>query len=408
MRLIGLIGLIALVGCSGEVPGADAERPGQAIGFSYYEAQAVTRGEAGEGGEALTRGEVAQRTIPEGGCIGVYAYYHNGRDTDSDGTEDAPGTWSGTDVPDFMFNQRCTNNGGEYFVYAPLKYWPNETFDKISFIAYYPYTDTGISDPAHPESTAATGITPLMTNSTPGLPTFRLTVKDNPDEQTDFLVSDLCPNLPNGSQQLTPSGATDRTGLTITDRVHFYFRHAMAKVEFRIVVHPDIRPYFSKLVLNSLTLTNIMDQGTLTLGYDPSTGTSFAWTEQGTSSTDDDAQTYDINVKKAYLLMPQELADAAMLKLNYELTLKGYNSVYTYDDSGHPVLQDVYTYKNPDATVQLNKMKNPTTGTAVTSWLPNHHYLYTIRLNANRIEYTGQVVDWGDEDAIDDIPVEEK
>ena len=151
-----------------------------------------------------------------------------------------------------------------------------------------------------------------------------------------------------------------------------------------------------------------MDQGTLTLGYDPSTGTSFAWTEQGTSSTDDDAHTYDINVKKAYLLMPQELADAAMLKLNYELTLKGYNSVYTYDESGHPVLQDVYTYKNPDATVQLNKMKNPTTGIAVTSWLPNHHYLYTIRLNANRIEYTGQVVDWGDEDAIDDIPVEEK
>ena len=53
-------------------------------------------------------------------------------------------------------------------------------------------------------------------------------------------------------------------------------------------------------------------------------------------------------------------------------------------------------------------MKNPTTGANVGEWLPGTHYVYTIRLSANRIEYTGQVVDWGDTDAIESIPVEEK
>ena len=52
-------------------------------------------------------------------------------------------------------------------------------------------------------------------------------------------------------------------------------------------------------------------------------------------------------------------------------------------------------------------MKRTGSDVALTEWLPNHHYIYTIRLRANRIDFTGQVVEWGDEDEIEDIPIEE-
>ena len=411
---------MGLMGCSGEVPGADGQGLGQAIGFSCYEAQAPTR--AGEaqaltrGGEAqaltrcgeaqaLTRAGEVQRTIPQDGCIGIYAYYHDGTDADSDGTDDTDGTWSDTATPDFMFNQRCRNTGSDYFVYAPLKYWPNEQHDKISFVAYYPYTDSSIADPSHPDSPASTGVTPLLANDGTGLPSFEFSVSSDPAAQTDFLVSDLLPALPNGSLSVAPGSPGDREELTVTDRVHFYFRHALAKVEFRIVVHPDIRPYFSRLTLNSLDLSSICDHGRLSLAYDPAEGTALAWTPLpvGSPSTHDYA---DIDFKQAYLMLPQAIGDDVRLTLDYDLTLKGYNSVYTYV-GGKPDLQDTYTYTNT-ATVQLNKMKNPTTGANVGEWLPGTHYVYTIRLSANRIEYTGQVVEWGDTDAIESIPVEEK
>ena len=394
--MVTIVLMVLLGACSsGEVPEV---QQGRAIAFSSYTA------------EAVTRAEDVQRTIPKGSSIGVYAYYHDGRDLNSDGVEDAAGIWSDDATPNFMFNQQCTNRDeGESFVYAPLKYWPNEPYDKVSFIAYYPYTDASITNPEHPASPGKTGVTPLLANDGTGLPQFNFTVNDDVEKQVDFLVADLLPALPNGTQAITPSGTPDRDHLTVTDRVHFYFRHALAKVEFHIVAHPDIRPYFSKLKLNSLTINNIKNTGKLNLSYAPATGTGFTWDDLGATPSEPDAHTYTITVKEAYLLMPQDLADAATLKLDYELTLKGYNTVYTYDPITHePELQDVYTYKNPNATVQLNRMRNTSSGAYVTKWEANRHYIYTIRLNADRIEFTGQVVDWGETLPIDGIDVKEE
>ena len=58
--------------------------------------------------------------------------------------------------------------------------------------------------------------------------------------------------------------------------------------------------------------------------------------------------------------------------------------------------------------VQLNKMKRTGTDDALTKWEPNHHYIYTIRLRANRIDFTGQVVDWGDTHDIEGIEIKDE
>lgn len=390
ITLLGIM-LLGIVGCTAEQPRTADSQP---IGFSSYTAQAATRTDK----SATRAAEEVQRNIPMGSSIGIYAYYHNG-----------PARWSDAAQPDFMFNQQATNAyDSEAFVYSPLKYWPNESDDKISFIAYYPYSSAEDDVPASASySPATTGVKPLLANSGSGLPTFEFTVNPDVTKQTDFLVSDLLPNLPNGTSSVYPSNSPDRESLTVSDRVHLYFRHALAKVEFRIAVHPDIRPYFSKLKLNGITMTDIKDKGTLTPSYAPATGTTLTWSNLGTTTDDAHAHTYDIDVKQVYLMIPQTLTDNAHLTLDFELTLKGYNSVYTYDAEGNAQVNDIYTYKYPDASVQLNRMKNTVTGAYVERWEPNRHYVYTIRINANRIEYTGQVVDWGDEIPVNDIKIEE-
>jgi len=47
-------------------------------------------------------------------------------------------------TPGFMYNQPVTKNGTTW-TYTPLKYWPNNPEDKVSFFAYAPYNATGVT-----------------------------------------------------------------------------------------------------------------------------------------------------------------------------------------------------------------------------------------------------------------------
>ena len=65
--------------------------------------------------------------------------------------------------------------------------------------------------------------------------------------------------------------------------------------------------------------------------------------------------------------------------------------------------QQDYTYRNDNASLQLNELIASRSGLPLKEWLPGHHYVYTIRLRAERIEMTGQVVEWGDIDEAVDV-----
>lgn len=338
----------------------------------------------------------AEQGIDAGQSIGVYAYYHDNT------------TWSAAAVPNFMWNQQatCQEKGGN-FTYSPLKYWPNETEDKLSFMAYFPYTDTGAADPESAESPTKTGLTPLMANSDAGMPSFRFTVKETADEQVDFLLSELLPNLPNGTSAVSPGNPDDRSTLTVTDRVRFLFHHMTSKVEFRIVAATEVRNDIAHFLLKSLSVSNLYKDGKLTSTYNTSTGeTSYAWSEQSAKHGTSPAYTFPLKTLTGYLMMPQELSDDVKLSISYDVTFKSDGTTYTYDGEGRLVPQQDYTYSN-DATIQLNTMKRTGTDTPLTEWLPNHHYVYYIRIGAETIEFTGQVVEWLDEVEIEDIEIEE-
>lgn len=337
-----------------------------------------------------------EQGIDAGQSIGVYGYYHDNT------------TWSAAAVPNFMWNQQatCLEKGGN-FSYSPLKYWPNESEDKLSFIAYFPYTDVNAADPESPESPTKTGLTPLMANSDAGLPSFRFTVNESADDQVDFLLSELLPNLPNGTSAVSPSNADDRSTLTVTDRVRFLFHHMTSKVEFRIVAATEVRADIAHFLLKSLSVSNLYKDGKLTSTYNTSTReTSYAWSEQSAKHGTSPAYSFPLKTMTGYLMMPQTLSDDVKLSISYDVTFKSDGTTYTYDGEGRLVPQQDYTYSN-DATIQLNTMKRTGTDTPLTEWLPNHHYVYYIRIGAETIEFTGQVVEWLDEVEIDDIEIQE-
>ena len=47
-------------------------------------------------------------------------------------------------TPNFMYNQLVEKKNGTW-QYTPLKYWPNNDSDKISFFAYAPHNATGVT-----------------------------------------------------------------------------------------------------------------------------------------------------------------------------------------------------------------------------------------------------------------------
>ncbi len=363
---------------------------------------------------------LAEGGIPNGKSIGVFAYYHQG-------VGDTPGAWSASVKPDFMFNQKATNNAEEDgFSYSPLKYWPNTNQDKLSFFGYYPYTTTfsGSED--------ANGIVLTKGSDDTGLPAFELTVSDDVTKQVDFLISDLLTDLPNGTSAVSPSSAADRDHLTIVDKVRLLFHHATSKVTIRIAVDDAIREDFMSMTISNLQLTNIYRKGTVTPAYNTSTGTTTINMEGEPSDSltytivkaDPDPEKTINHIKDCCLMLPQtlalaydpedteedlekkklDLAKTAKINITYSVTLRSHGTVYTYDGAGNPVETDHYTYGN---TVSLPLAKLSGSSTEIDKWLPNHHYIYTIRLTANRIEFTGEVVKWGEEVEWPDIVVDQ-
>ena len=363
---------MGLLACSNE--SGESQQVQRAVGFGTYTEQFQTRGEL--------RG-----AIPDGGSMGVYGYYHDGALWATDAVNNQP---------NFMWNQQATYSAEvDAFSYSPLKYWPNEEGDKLSFIAYYPYCN-GAADDGTQDDIESTGLTPNLTSSGKGLPSFDFTVKDAVASQVDLLVSDLVTDLPQ-SRDTEGDPGTPFNDLSIYDKVKFTLHHALAKVEFRIVADNDIHKDIVKFKLNSLGITKIYKNGTLTVGHTAGT-TTLDWGSQ--SNTQD----YSFRTYEPQLLMPQVLK-AATLNLDYEITFKSDGTTYHYEGST-PVADQDYTYSNI-ASLQLNKMKLTGSGEELTEWLPNHHYVYTIRLRANQIGFTGQVVDWGEYETPPDIKIEE-
>lgn len=175
---VGLIALAALafVGCAKDEVKSSVDN---AIEFGTY-----------LGRDAQTKGSVFDTETMQGENVGfgVFAYY-----TDEE-------RYSAAATPNFMNNQQVTYNGSAW-TYAPVKYWPNEATDYVSFFAYAPYRE-GFSVP------------------TSGDPIISFAVGTDVTNHIDLVAAE--------------NSHIDCQKQAVNEVVKFTFKHALSRVGFKV------------------------------------------------------------------------------------------------------------------------------------------------------------------------------
>ena len=194
--------VMALTGCSQSSDLTEtAETSQTAISFDTY----LAKTRAGVSGSQTTE------TLKTNG-FGVLGYY----------TE--LNNYSGGVIPNFMYNTQVTGTTSgttTTWTYSPVRYWPNNDGDKISFFAYAPYVAvTPSSGKATDNST--TGITAISSNNVSETPKISYTLADDKTQSVDLLwgvkkgtVSDLNKDLTRTQANVSGIGFTFKHALAV-------------------------------------------------------------------------------------------------------------------------------------------------------------------------------------------------
>ena len=198
--LFGMLALAAMtmVGCSNDEVVNDYSQD-NAIQFGTY----VGRG-------AESRAHVIDTDVLAKEGFGVFAYYT--------GTE----AFANNATPNFMYNEEVKGTAvadqadgrTKYdWTYAPVKYWPNNVGDKISFFAYAPYDENFALE----EGATGYPTYPYIVTVTNGIA--------ESNTQKDLLY--------------LSSPQVDLTKQTIDGKVTFTFGHALSRIAFAAKVLVD-------------------------------------------------------------------------------------------------------------------------------------------------------------------------
>lgn len=240
-RFLGWVAMATMVlstGCSSDEVVNDYS-PENAIQFgTYVERDAVSRA------SVITKDDLKNASSAG---FGVFAYYTAQNAYKSGDAFDA----------NFMNNEQVTwNSSTNKWEYSPLKYWPNNAGDKVSFIAYAPWQETFTLDDT-------------------GNGKYTYTVADEVTSQIDLLWS--------------KSQNFNITKQDIEGDVKFEFAHALSKIGFTINAGIDLIEkgntldknttiYVDKVTLGSLYNKGTMDMSKETAGWSDRSGdVTYTW-----------------------------------------------------------------------------------------------------------------------------------
>lgn len=188
-RLQGiLLAVYLLLGaCSAEDDAPGGMREGDCpIGFSSTVEETPTRG------NDLTTGNILS--------MGVFAYYTGDKD------------WTTAHTPNFMYNQPVTRSANSApWTYTPVRYWPNNDTDKLSFVAYAPYVNEAVAGGSNPSFSGRT---------TAGYPVLNYAVPAKEADQLDLLAA----------APLKNRYYSEATG----NSIKLDMQHALTKVTFKV------------------------------------------------------------------------------------------------------------------------------------------------------------------------------
>lgn len=261
-------------------------------------------------------------------------------------------------------------SGKGYWAAADTYYWP-----KQGSLTFFAWTDNTIHHPtSNPTPSVGTGATVSCAHDT-GIKIENYSVKDNPNK--DILVAEI---------------AKDRTSNTSAtgdwrQGVPTVFRHALAKVEFKV----NKRENYSNVEfkVKSITLNKVSTKGTFTQG---SPDESWGWSAQPATATDNltvftgdvkvtetaDAGTYNELTPSAtdyFIVLPQTFDATPTLTIVYE--------IITSYVAGKPVTETVTEAKALNTIYTSN-------------WDYKKNYILRITLGLNEIYWDPSVVAWED------------
>ena len=330
--------------------------------------------------------------LPIGSSFGVFGYFHPQID------DTHKGGWNDThpNYPNLLYNEPVTIGGttsAYTYTYTNSRFWPKNTMDRISFIAYYPYQNQ-ISADGSPNPDAV--VEPVLDSSYghEGMVSFNYQVKSDAADHVDFMVSDMCMD-----QSKKVWDGDHSKGVTGTEdgKVKFYFHHALALVRVKSVniaaslaANPDIDFTVSSIKFNGIYVYGNCQP---TLGaVDASTGRTTvteSWSNlltirPGESnptgvtahvSYDSSNNTWDSG--KYLLMIPHESFQSyANISVSYSLRRR------TDANTG-----ENYEYTNNVLTANL-------ASPVCSSWEAGKIYTYNITLNLREISFTADVIDW--------------
>ena len=221
---VGLIALTALTvtSCSNDDVVMQSPEVNKAIEFGTYVGRdAVSRGSiiTTNGNTDASAGILADALTGKG--FGVFAYY---TDESSYIFGDDPNT-NETEVGspcNFMYNTKVSTTD---WTYSPVKYWPNDPNDKLTFFAYAPYDDADDTDDT--DNIKFNALADMN-----GDPVITFKVNNTVKNQTDLLFSK------SDTKNLVKNVAGE-DGIDVNETVDFHFVHALSRIGFTVKAITD-------------------------------------------------------------------------------------------------------------------------------------------------------------------------
>lgn len=355
---------IMMVGCSKDQVVSEMPQD-NAINFGMY-----------FGRDAQSRAAIMDLDDLKAQSFGVFAYYTD----NSDYAE-------GTSTPNFMFDQIVKWNGSAW-AYSPLKYWPNEATDKLSFFAYAPHT----SEPNGNIALAAG-----FDNASASAPSITYTLNADQSKHVDLLWATPHYNLP---KQAT------------TADVKFTFNHALSRIGFKSVAvidegsgndngeidngsHPNTLDGKTIITLKSIKLIGeFYKGGTLNLAtgnwtIDPA---NVASTEYNWGATE---------------IAQSNVTTTKTVVLNDE----SYLTVLPHTNTQEVKIEVVYTVKTTDAA--LDGGYSEVTNTILSdpfdfTFQQGYAYNFVLHIGLTSVKFSAEVAEWddlGEEDIVVNVPL---
>ena len=350
-------------------------------------------------GDATATG--SERHLNSGTSMGVFGYFH------PQGSGSVAGTWQtgagAYNAPNLFYNEPVSiaETAGTYtYDYANSRFWPRNTLDRISFIAYYPWNELNTSGSA----SVNTIVEPFLDNYSvrQGMVGFYYVVPEDSEDQVDFMVSDLC--LEQSKALWSSDNSKGLTG-SANGKVKFFFHHALSQIRVKSVLfdtggNPDVEVKINYILFKNVAVYGqcipVPDFGTTTAtGRTTVTPTwpvgslvarrpNLSSGVQADVCYDSSADTW--KVEEFLLMIPHEFFTDAAIEVNFD--------VVRAKDS---VTGEYYSYEG-------NTLSAPLTTTSVYEWQAGKIYTYNITLDLKQIKVTADVIDWLDagEDVIMD------